>query len=72
MEWNIYVSLPGLQKRSKTSSTRIWAAEHILAICVLDGTKLVTLSTPSLTVSYIWHNDVRDDFHLPVGIFGGG
>ena len=40
-------------EKSKTSSTRIWAAEHILAVSVRDVIKFFTSSTLSLTVGRI-------------------
>ena len=55
-------------EKSKTSRTRIWSAGHILAICVRNVIKLITSRTLSLTAGRIWHDVVRDDFHLPVGI----
>ena len=46
----------------------VWAAEHILAVCVRNVAKFFTLRTLILTVGRIWHSDVRDDFHLPESI----
>ena len=35
------------------------------AIFAQDVIKFFTLRAHSLTVGYIWHNDVQNDFHLP-------
>ena len=63
-----FASLQGVKRRSKTSRTKVWAAEHILPICVRDVIIFFTSRTLSLAVGRIWHSDVRDDFHLPVSI----
>ena len=64
-----FASLQGAKRRSKTSRTKVWAAEHILASCVRDVIIFFTSRTLSLAVGRIWHSDVRDDFHLPVSIY---